>query len=386
LLTFGDASSSVVERIYILFANRPTTFSQLNVWSLFFVSVVSVMSRAISRNQKSFQIILACLFGFAVLSIDQSCQARDASHSHPDLGAKEKLELGQMLLYNANPQAAAVAFEDAVRMDPDLLQAYVQLVAIYGRLHDANKQVRALKEIVRLQPDDFDTRLELANALIAGGRFEEAIDQLKHCLPVAKNPEAVKLTLAFALLDNGNFAESNALFEELPQKMTDVSVMLAQSMCNLKLGKLEEADKLIDRAIKSRSPNPEGHCLRGDLKYAQGKKQEAIEEYLIAAKEAPDQGQAYQSLGDLYLREQDFLSSRQAYLKANKLKQRNADILCGLALTYEKLGDARSAAIIYNEALKYENKEDRQRTIRDHIAELGVAAPKRLGEQNVLIR
>jgi Flp pilus assembly protein TadD len=63
---------------------------------------------------------------------------------------------------------------------------------------DSALAVRKYGELLQLRPDMFEARANLGGALVARGRFDEAIGQYSAALPYAPDNHALHVGLAFA--------------------------------------------------------------------------------------------------------------------------------------------------------------------------------------------
>jgi predicted O-linked N-acetylglucosamine transferase (SPINDLY family) len=124
------------------------------------------------------------------------------------LGAQGKLD------------AAAAAFEQAVRLKPDYIEARNNLGAALqqlgrrayesGRLDEALAQSRRL---VALHPDAAGARNNLANVLRELGKTEDALAQYDHALAIDPGFVAAHYNRALALRRRGDIAAARAGFE-----------------------------------------------------------------------------------------------------------------------------------------------------------------------------
>ena len=100
----------------------------------------------------------------------------------PQARAQAYLEQGQALIARGEMAAAATALREALRREPDLIQARASLgLALYG-MGDLDAAVEELRATLRRQPDAFTARLTLASALVAKQDWAAARVELEHVL------------------------------------------------------------------------------------------------------------------------------------------------------------------------------------------------------------
>ncbi len=100
----------------------------------------------------------------------------------PQARAQAYLEQGQALIARGEMAAAATALREALRREPDLIQARASLgLALYG-MGDLDAAVDELRAALRRQPDAVTARLTLATALVAKQDWAAARIELEQIL------------------------------------------------------------------------------------------------------------------------------------------------------------------------------------------------------------
>jgi tetratricopeptide (TPR) repeat protein len=99
------------------------------------------------------------------------------------------LERGQALVARGEMAAAATVLREALRREPDLVQARASLgLALYA-LGDLDAAVEELRAALRRQPDALELRLTLAKALVARQEWPAAREELERILTT--HPEQI---------------------------------------------------------------------------------------------------------------------------------------------------------------------------------------------------
>jgi len=99
------------------------------------------------------------------------------------------LERGRALLGRGEMMAAVAAFREALRAEPDLLEARAGLGAALAAVGDLDAAVEELRAGVRRQPDAPSLRLALARVLVARQEWPAAREELDRVL--ALQPDAL---------------------------------------------------------------------------------------------------------------------------------------------------------------------------------------------------
>ena len=104
-------------------------------------------------------------------------------------GAPSALERGRALSARGDMVAAAAAFREAVRAQPDLVEARAGLGAALAAVGDLDAAVEELRAGLRRQPDALPLRLALARVLVARQEWPAAREELERVL--AAQPDAL---------------------------------------------------------------------------------------------------------------------------------------------------------------------------------------------------
>jgi len=153
-----------------------------------------MMARTVART---FRLLLPLVFaGCASLAPPASPTARPAPPSAPTpvvappsapttpvaVTPSPALERGRTLLARGEMTAAVAAFREALRAQPDLLDARAGLGAALAAVGDLDAAVEELRAGLRRQPDALPLRLALARVLVARQEWPAAREELERVL------------------------------------------------------------------------------------------------------------------------------------------------------------------------------------------------------------
>jgi tetratricopeptide (TPR) repeat protein len=137
-----------------------------------------------------------------------------------------------------------------------------------------------------------------------------------------------------------------------------------------KNGHKEKALEEMDLAIKHKGKNPEAHNSKGDMLFAAGKYEEALESYTKATHDEPNFAQAWAGMGNIHAQKRDFEKAKEAYRRAKEINPSDKNILYGLAVMLEKMGQPQEAIQEYQAGALLETDPMMQAKIRMHIQQL----------------
>ena len=163
-----------------------------------------------------------------------------------------------------------------------------------GRLDEA---VECFQAALRIKSDDVDTRLNLANALVAQGQVDEAIKQYRQVLQIDPNYTYALNNLGGVLAGKGQYPEAIACYERALRWEPD-DAMLHKSFGNVLVGagRSEEAIKQYIEAIRFAPDDAEAHFDLGSVLAQLGRRDEAIAHLREALRLRPDYAEAKREL------------------------------------------------------------------------------------------
>lgn len=240
---------------------------------------------------------LGCALAAAGRPADGVAALRHAVKLKPDLSEAWRA-LGQLLFEegdNAGAEAAFAAHDLAVVRDPALRPAAEALHA--GRPGEAEQKLRA---VLTLQPNNAAGFRLLAEAVGRMGRYGDAETLLRHALSLEPGHQGAKFAYVNALLQQQKATEALAELQPLLAKSPDEPVYLnVLAGCLTLLGDLDRVIAIDESLLAAVPRQPKiwlnyGHALR-----TVGRRADAVAAYRRAIALAPGFGEAYWSLADL---------------------------------------------------------------------------------------
>jgi tetratricopeptide (TPR) repeat protein len=221
----------------------------------------------------------AAAFDKAAMEFKSTLDAR------PDSWASH-YNLGSFYFAQRDYQQAVSFYETAIRLQPRVIQPYVNISFAYNALGLNDKAEQSLRKALKIEPKSLEANLNIGLLLGEMGKFEEAglhlqkaveldpksavavfnlgmisaklgrldpaIDYLhRACELQPENPQ-YGYSLAFYLQQRGNISDSVSILQRIVrQKVPYVNAISLLGEVYLKQGKIKEARMLYQRALKS---------------------------------------------------------------------------------------------------------------------------------------
>ncbi|PIQ99608.1 MAG: hypothetical protein COV66_10670 [Nitrospinae bacterium CG11_big_fil_rev_8_21_14_0_20_45_15] len=169
-----------------------------------------------------------------------------------------------------------------LRLDPNNLQAHLDLGWLYKKNDRLQDAVVEFKEVLRIDPDSAQTHFDLAQTYKKLGLLQEAAVEFKEALRIDPNNAQTRYNLAQTYKELDRLQEAAVEFREVLRIEPDhLQALLNQGLLKIEFGNLEAAVVNFVKAIHLDSNNLQAHYNLGTL-YAQlGLWQKTIDEYAM---------------------------------------------------------------------------------------------------------
>ena len=214
--------------------------------------------------------------------------------------AYESYARGMMNLRQATRDSidrAIAAFEDATRHDPEYARAWAALGGAYGLKANflsipdmLNEAVEIERRALAIDPELADAHMWLGSALLALGRVDEALAELREALRLdPENGQAYQSLARAYWVGRGDFAAAIPLFERAMELNPEAGYSYLQlSMLLAWDGQLDRAGDVAARAVELQEQFISGnfglqivgaHSRLGYVHYLKGEYEDALREY-----------------------------------------------------------------------------------------------------------
>lgn len=207
--------------------------------------------------------------------------------------ASELLKRGAALDSAGKTAEAIAAQESALARNPNLVQAHINLISLYGRTAEMTKAEAHYQAALAINPDLPDLHYNYGVLLVGQERFSDAAKSFQRCLQL-----------------NPYYAEAHHNYATMIERE----------------GKLDEAAKHYRKAIENKSGFRAAHFALGRILVNQDKMTEAIAQFQQTLTPDDDETPRYlYALGATYIRAGDkpkgIQSLREALKRASALQQ-----------------------------------------------------------------
>jgi tetratricopeptide (TPR) repeat protein len=261
--------------------------------------------------------------------------------------AQQEFEMGLSLAKQGRNVEALTAFRDAVRLNPDLIEAHFSLGVLLARQGKAGyaEAMQHFLEVLRLNPRDADALINVSNLLEAEGDFTASVTTMQKAVGLATEKTELYVMLGQKQDKAGQYPDAVESFREaLKSGLPPPRARFGLGMALKHLRKFEEAIPEFGAFLKVNPDDPLAHFELAAVESEQGQFTEAVAQLQEAARLQPGMVEAYVELGRVYRILNRSEDSKAAYRKAVELKSDQVSALYGLARSPQ---DQREAADLF---------------------------------------
>jgi tetratricopeptide (TPR) repeat protein len=335
-----------------------------------------------------------------------------------------KMEIGQLLFFNGDIDRAINAFLAAGELNPKAFEPHLNLINLYiqkGTPESLSLASEQCREVIKRKPGNRDVHLILSNLLRTEASSETDLEVQKKKLSEAEKEaeEAERLGASEPLCENQigviklQLGDSAGAMEHIDQAIRKQAVFpdahlikavllfktinsskeaqdpaTAAKALNAPENKktLDEVLKELDTAVTQKGgANAEASNTKADILFALNRIPEAATAYGKAGEADPRYAQAWAGLGnceaqmagsetDESKKQEHIKAARDAYDKAKKLRPNDKNIIYGLAVMLEKMGQTNDAMQEFNNGLMLETDPLMRAQIQMHVQQMGGSA------------
>jgi tetratricopeptide (TPR) repeat protein len=190
--------------------------------------------------------------------------------------------LGRMYVETGKHDAAESAFREALRINEHNVEAMIGLSKVYLRQNRPEDAEAVLLAAIGAQPGDWDTYSNLGVLLYRQGRYEEAAEQFAEVVSIDPGNVRGLANLGSSYMMAGDFALALNTYKHAIDVNADRLSYVNLGMANYYLGRYEDAEAALGKAIEIA---PERHLSwsnLGDVLFVAGKKERSYDAYLRA--------------------------------------------------------------------------------------------------------
>lgn len=125
-----------------------------------------------------------------------------------NVGATERIRQGIALEAEGKIEGSIAEHERALEINPQLIQAHINLIQLYGRTHQAEKAEQHYRATVALNPNIAESHYDFGVLLTGERRFAEARQAFERALEINLNYAEAHFNVGALLLQSGKLDEA----------------------------------------------------------------------------------------------------------------------------------------------------------------------------------
>ena len=260
--------------------------------------------------------------------------------------------LGAALAIKGDNAAARNELAHALEIDPNLYQAQQVLAKVHAALGEHEYAVEAGRRYLKLQPDNLEMRLLVAQSLVRIGKFKEAKGELES-IDESKRGVEGNYALGRVYLGLGDYAQARK-YLELADAAMPRNAEILENLLTLDSRENRQAESLarINAAIAAEPSNAKLQQLGGMLAQMNGRLADAEAMYKKAIELDANDLSGYERLARFYSATGRLEETVKTYEKAIAVKPDQANLHHFLGVLYELGGQRERAVARYEDAIR----------------------------------
>jgi len=234
---------------------------------------------------------------------------------------------GQEAMKQGQFARAAEEFKKVLALDPNLVEAEVNLGLAYQSLFEYDQAVRHLTKALRERPNLLGPTVIVGMDYLKLGSPEKAMPFLQQALKLDPSNRDARQALASTYLSQEDFRNAAEEFRQIAAFDSDK----AEAWFKLGHEYLDLAARLAFRGARLYRDSAWGHRFLGDLLLQRNRWEDALKEYQKALSAEPRQAGLHTSLGQSYLHAGKFEEAEKEFRLELQLDSSNEQAWIGLA-------------------------------------------------------
>jgi len=211
-----------------------------------------------------------------------------------------------------NHRAAIIHLKNLQQKFPEHAEAHYLLGATYNDMGNFTSAQWEFRRALKLHYDQTKVIPALGKSLLMSGDFQKVLDEVRLEGDAGNQAQAEVLTLrALALMGLGRSDDGRELFDEALAKQPELpDALLGQARIAASEKKLDEAARLIERALASAQENGDAWLMKGELSRIMADRKGAIAAYQKILELNPRNIPAHVMIASLQIDSGDFDEAR----------------------------------------------------------------------------
>jgi tetratricopeptide (TPR) repeat protein len=276
----------------------------------------------------------------------------------PNVRKQKYFQHGQDYFAKGKYQEAAIEFTNAIKIDAGYADAHFQLAETCLHLQQGNRAYQELTRTVELRPEDYKARIELANLLILGRKFQDAQAQADWLLKKRPDDPAVHVLAANLLAVQGRIPDAIAEMQRgIALDPSRWEPHLSLALLQVKSADFAAAEASFKKVIELNPKAMQPHLALGEFYQSQKRFGEAEQEFRSALAIDSTTIGPREALARLYMAEGKKADAEEVLKQAVHDLPHNPDSFLALSNFYYVTGDLDKSVAEYH-ALFLERPKD----------------------------
>ena len=213
------------------------------------------------------------------------------------------------------------------------------------------------KEILKKNPNHFDSIVLLGTLLAQSGKLEKAKQFFQKAIKINPNSSNVNYNLGLAFKELGEYKKAVSHYEKAIKIKPEY--FIAHNNLGIifyKLGEFQKAKSCYERAIQINPDFVNGHFGLGNVFEELSENEKAKSCYERAIQINPDFVNGHFGLGNVLEELGEYQKAIGCYKKAIQIQPNHVEAYNNLALVFKGLGEYQKAIACYEDAIKYQSE------------------------------
>jgi tetratricopeptide (TPR) repeat protein len=267
-----------------------------------------------------------------------------------------RFSLGRALWAKGQPDQARTQFQEAVRLQPNYVQARLALAELNLGRGDANAALQDANEALKMDERNLPAKLIRSAALVRVGNLAQARADLDQTVKDFPQSRDAVLQMAGLDLAEKKYKDAESIYTKLRDTAPagDLRASVGLSETYAQAGQFDKAIQVLKAESDKRPDIVALHTAIGNIAYRAESYDLAIQQFQTVLKSAPDSGDTYVRLAQAYRMKGDMPTAVGYYQKARELRPNDANAHLQFALALDAVGQKTQAKPVYDQVLKLE--------------------------------
>jgi tetratricopeptide (TPR) repeat protein len=269
--------------------------------------------------------------------------------------AKVHLNFALLLKRQADESASISEFQEAIRSNPNLLEARRQLISILMPQRQWTQVIEQCREILNREPDDAATRYSLAQALMRDHHDEEGKKEMARVLALRKRAQEQQDAQALQnegirYLRAGQTQDAVKSFRSALSLDSSANNHMYLGLALAGTGNADTGMRELKAALEMEPGNARAHLNLGSVYLQTGQESHAKNEFEKALELDPWLPEAHNNLGMMLAKNEQFEDAAKHFRLATDLEPQYLEAVFNLGLALRNLNRINDALKTFRRA------------------------------------